>query len=164
MNYVVFGYKRHGKDTACEFLEARFGLKFASSSRFACDKFLFEQLRESHGYQTADQCFEDRDSHRQLWYEAIRNYNADDRTQLGRELFEEHQIYCGIRDREEFYALKEAGLFDLAIWVDASERKPPEDTTSMNLTPKDADIILTNNGTLDDLAMKLERLFSALRH
>lgn len=162
MRYVIFGHQRHGKDTVCEYLSERFGLTYTASSWYACQVFLFSQLRDKYGYANPQECFDDRGNHRAEWYEAIRDYNAGDRTRMGREILDFHAIYCGIRDREEFEALRDAKLFNLAIWVDASDRKPPEDSSSMNLTRADADIIVDNNGTLDDLHFRLDRLFTLL--
>src|SRR5690606_3625161 len=114
------GYKRHGKDTACEYLRDRYGISFASSSETACNLFLFDQIKDQFGYKTKEECFEDRHNHRELWFNAIRDYNIPDMARLGRQIFAQNDVYCGIRNDEEFYALKERGLFDLAVWVDAS--------------------------------------------
>lgn len=162
MRLIVFGHQRHGKDTACEYLWAHFDLSFVSSSFFACDRFIFDQMKDEHGYRTVDECFNDRINHRDTWYNAIRSYNDGDRTRLGREIFDSHDVYCGIRDRDEFYALKAAGLVDLAIWIDASDRLPPEGSGSMNLTREDADIIVSNNTDLADFHVRLERLAKLL--
>lgn len=159
---VVFGFQRHGKDTACEYLAAHYGLTFAASSMFACQTFLFDQLKPQLGYATIEECFQDRVHHRQTWYEAIREFNAEDRGRLGKAIFAKHDIYCGIRDREEFECLRREGCFDKAIWVDASDRLPPEPSTSMNLTMDDADITISNNGSLSDLYRSLDDLMVSL--
>lgn len=159
MKFIIFGYKRHGKDTACEILGKVFGLDYAASSEFACEKFLFKQLQSSHGYTNMKECFEDRHNHRALWFDAIRDYNTPDLARLGKEIFAENDIYCGIRNKEEFDSLKSAGYFDLAIWVDASDRLPPEDASSMTLSAADADIVISNNGTLEEFEARLVRLF-----
>lgn len=159
MKYIIFGHKRHGKDTACEILQEKFGLRYAASSEFACEKFLFEQLRASHGYETVQDCFEDRHNHRALWFNAIRDYNRSDLARLGKEIFAENDIYCGIRNKEEFDALRKEGFFDLAIWIDASERLPPEDASSMTLTRADADIVIDNNDSLEAFEARLKRVF-----
>jgi len=157
MKLIVFGHKRHGKDTACEHLRDNHGLSFASSSWYACQTFLFDQLKDRFGYSTPEDCFADRGNHRQLWYEAIRDYNAQDRTRLGRGIFAEHDVYCGIRDLEEFNALRQAGLFDLAVWIDASTRLPAEGMKSMNLCMwRDADVIIGNNGEPHELPSNLD--------
>lgn len=162
MNIVVFGHKRHGKDFACEFLNRQYGLTFKSSSEYACEKFIFEQLRESHGYSSSEECFADRHNHRALWYNLIREYNKNDKTRLGSEIFSLYNIYCGIRDKQEFDALRKNGYFDLAIWIDAGERLPPEGSDSMSLTKGDADIIIDNNGTKGAFHDRIDRLFSLM--
>lgn len=162
MKIVIFGYQQHGKDSACEYLQSAYGLTFTSSSWYACQAFLFEQLRHSMGYETIEQCFADRTNHRPLWYQAIRTYNDADRARLGREIFSGHDVYCGIRDREEFECLRAQGLFDLAIWIDACKRKPPESSASMNLSPDDADVILSNNDDLTSLHRRLDCLMNRL--
>lgn len=162
-NVIIFGHKQHGKDTACEYLQSKFGMSFISSSFFACQNFLFDQLREIHGYKTIEECFADRVNHRKYWYEAIRDFNYPDKTRMGRQLFDKHAIYCGIRDLEEFTALKAAGLVNLSIFIDASGRLEKESTESMNVDIEDADIIITNNGTLEEFYNKLDRLFFMLK-
>ncbi|MHD0644832.1 hypothetical protein ACYPKM_04345 [Pseudomonas aeruginosa] len=163
LKYMIFGHKRHGKDTCCEYLEQSQGLTFVSSSMFACKEFIFDQMKDEHGYKSPQECFDDRDNHRSTWYDAIRAYNDGNRTRLGSAIYGSHDIYCGIRDRDEFYALKAAGAFDLAIWIDAGERLPPEDQSSMNLTINDADIVITNNGTLEEFHARIDRLMAVLR-
>lgn len=162
MNLVIFGYKRHGKDFACEFLERQYGLTFKSSSEYACEKFIFDKMKDEYGYKTPSECFEDRDNHRRIWYNLIRDYNSHNRIRLGSEIFSEYQVYCGIRDKEEFQALRAAGYFDLAIWIDSSLRLPPEGVSSMNLSTNDADIIVPNNGSKSEFYDRLDRLFSHL--
>lgn len=162
-NVIIFGHKQHGKDTACEYLEAKYGVSFASSSLFACQLFLFEQMRkEGHSYETIEECFADRVNHRKYWYEAIRDYNTPDKTRLGTKLFSKNDVYCGIRDLEEFRALKAAGMVRLAIFIDASGRLEKEDPESMKMDIEDADIVITNNSTLEEFYTKLDRLMAVL--
>ena len=161
---IIFGHKQHGKDTACEYLEGKYGVSFASSSLFACQLFLFEQMeREGYHYETIEECFADRVNHRQYWYEAIRDYNTPDKTRLGTWLFGQHDVYCGIRDLDEFHALKAAGRVNLAIFIDASGRLEKEGSESMKMDIEHADIIITNNGTLDEFYDKLDRLYAMLK-
>ena len=162
-NVIIFGHRQHGKDTACEYLEAKYGVSFASSSLFACQLFLFEQMRkEGHSYETIEECFADRVNHRKYWYEAIRDYNTPDKTRLGTKLFSKNDVYCGIRDLEEFRALKAAGMVRLAIFIDASGRLEKEDPESMKMDIEDADIVITNNSTLEEFYTKLDRLMAVL--
>ena len=101
-------------------------------------------------------------NHRKYWYEAIRDFNVPDKSRLGKLLFDRHAIYCGIRDKEEFDSLTADGLIHLAIFIDASGRLPKEDPESMKMDIEDADIVITNNGTLEQFYEKLDRLMMQL--
>ena len=74
---MILGSARHGKDTMAEILRDEFGMTFESSSQSAADIFLYDLLKEKYGYETSEECFEDRHNHRQEWYEAIKAYNKD---------------------------------------------------------------------------------------
>ena len=58
--------------------------------------------------------------------------------------------------RNELYACKEKGIFDIIVWVDRSEHLPPEPKSSMDITKSDADVTIDNNGTLEDLAVNVD--------
>lgn len=162
MKIIVMGYKRHGKDFACEYLNSMFGRTYSSSSWMACKLFLYEQLKTKYGYTSAEQCFNDRHNHRAEWFNAIRAYNDPDLCRLGKQIFASHDIYCGIRNREEFEALRDQKLFDYAVWVDATARiGEKEDITSMELTPDDADVIIDNNRSPLELYHQLDEFHSA---
>ena len=143
MKLMVCGYGRHGKDTFCELS----GLKFESSSYFALHAFIWPAWGIMQNYLTPEKCFEDRHNHRAKWHELIKRYNKDDKARLARAIFSENDIYCGIRCREEFNAAKADKLFDYSIWVDASDRHPPEPKDSCTITPDMCDFVLSNNGT-----------------
>ena len=55
------------------------------------------------------------------------------------------------------------GLFDLIIWVDASERLPKEPSTSFNIDKSCADIIVENNGTLEEFVQKTKNIGNILK-
>lgn len=149
---MVCGHARHGKDQLCEYM----GLKYTSSSRMAIDKVIWDAI--GHQYDSKAECYEDRVNKRGEWYDLIHAYNTPDKTRLVREIYASNDVYCGLRDREEFLQAKEEGLFDLSIWVDASDRLPPESESSCTILPSDCDIIVHNNGTLAELESKASRL------
>lgn len=162
-NFIIFGHKRHGKDTACEYLQSKYGIKFAATSFLACETFLFEKMKaDGYNYQTVEECFDDRANHRKYWYETIRDFNTPDKARFGKLVFDKYDIYCGLRDREELNAIRAAGLVQLSIFIDASARLEKEDPESMKLDIEDADIIITNNGTVEQLYEKLDKLFTQL--
>lgn len=155
---LIIGDARHGKDTASEFLKDNFGMDFQSSSQAAADIFIYDALKDKYGYSTPEECFEDRVNHRAEWYDLICEYNKVDKARLAKEIVGKTGCYVGMRDADEIEECLRIGLFDLIIWVDASERLPEEDKSSFNIEKGIADIIVNNNGTLEAFHKKLERL------
>lgn len=155
---LILGSARHGKDTFAEILRDRFFLEFKSSSQAAADIFIYKELKDKYGYTTPEECFEDRMNHRQEWYEMICDYNKDDRARLAKDILSITDCYVGMRDRDEINECMEQGLFDIIIWVDASDRLPLEGAGSFNIDRSCADIVLENNGTLEEFVEKTTRL------
>lgn len=158
INLLIIGPARHGKDTLAEILKEHFGISFISSSQACADIFIYNELKDKYGYKTPEECFEDRVNHRPEWYQMICDYNKDDRAKLAKEILKYNNTYVGMRDWEEIVECKKQNLFDLIIWVDASERLPEESSDSFNITKKDADIIIENNTTLEDFKERVLRL------
>lgn len=155
---LIIGPARHGKDTLAELLRDKFGLKFVSSSQACADIFIYDALKEKYGYETPEECFEDRVNHRQEWYEMICEYNSEDKARLAKEILKTTDCYVGMRDRGEIKECMKQGLFDLIVWVDASDRLPLEGKESFNIDMSCADIIIQNNGTLENFIEKVDRL------
>lgn len=159
---LVISHKRWGKDTFAEILNENFGLKYESSSQAASDIFLYDKLKEKYGYITPEECFLDRMNRRQEWYEAICEYNKDDKTRLAKGILERTDAYVGMRDRNEITECLNQKLFDLVIWVDSSKRLPTEGSESFNIDESCADIIIDNNGTLGEFRERVIRLGKVL--
>jgi hypothetical protein len=157
MKLLVLGHARHGKDTAAEMLQQALGLTFCSSSKFAAEHVVRPALALSGiVYPSIGACFEDRVHHRKAWYEAIVSFNRDDPARLGRMIFGQYDVYVGLRSRVELQALREAKLFDLCLWIDANGRGvPPEPLDSCSVTAEDADVVVPNDGTLEQLRERL---------
>ena len=160
---LIIGHARHAKDSFAEILRDEFGLTFISSSQAAADIFIYDELKEKYGYTTSIECFEDRMNHRQEWYEMICDYNVDDKARLAKGILEMADCYVGMRDRGEILECIKQGLFDLIIWVDASERLPQEPATSFNIDKSCADVIIENNGTFEEFKEKVIRLGKFLK-
>jgi hypothetical protein len=158
LKLLVIGHGRHGKDTVCEMLRDKYGYSFESSSQFCSKLFIYDQLKDKYGYSDEEQCYADRHNHRAEWYDAICNYNVPDAARLGREIFKQHDIYCGLRNKREFFAMKNTGVFDKAIWVDRSDHLPPESKNSMSLEQWMADYTIDNNGSLEELQFNVDQL------
>jgi len=153
---LILGHARHGKDTLAELLRDAFGLRFTSSSLFVAESVMLPAFRKvGVHYPSAEACFEARGSNRAFWYTTIKEHLLEDGALLARQIFEGNEIYCGVRDPRELQAIKDAGLADLIVWVDASGRGvPPEPASSCAVTADDADIIISNDGTVEDLRAK----------
>lgn len=155
---LILGHARHGKDTFAEILRDHFGLKFKSSSVAASEIFLYDTLKDKYGYETPEECFEDRVNHRQEWHELIVDYNKDDRARLAKDILKDADCYVGMRSGLEIEECKKQGLFDIIIWVDASERLDPEPKESFNIDISYADFIVPNHGTYEEFEERVLRI------
>lgn len=156
---VITGYARHGKDTVCEILRDNHNYSFESSSHVLAEEVVYPYLAPIYGYNSIDECYADRVNHRKEWFDILVEYNTPDLTRLGRKIFEQYDIYCGLRNVHELHAMRLKGMYDLLIWVDAFDRVGTiEGSDSMSITPDYADIILFNNGSLYDLVSAVDTL------
>lgn len=160
LKLMILGYARHGKDTVAEILRDNLGLTFMSSSFAAAERVMVPFLA-SKGitYANLDECYADRVNHRQDWYEQIKAFNTPDGARLAREIYAKNDIYVGMRHHVELEAVRAAGLFDYAIWVDRSKHVAPEPSTSISITRADANYVIDNNGTLAQLKVNTLALY-----
>ena len=156
MKLLILGYGRHGKDTLAEIFRDQFGMTFCSTSLAVSEIVIFPSLKHKYNYNTPEECYEDRSNHRQEWYNLISNYTSKDPSRLCRDIIKENDCYVGLRSKRELEASRY--IFDLIIFVDAQDRCPIESKESCTITPDDADIIITNNGTLDQFQNKAVNL------
>jgi hypothetical protein len=92
----------------------------------------------------------------------IHNYCKDDLARLGRNLFDEHDIYCGLRNKREFFAMQNEEIFDYAIWVDRSDHLPSEDPSSMSIEQWMCNYTIDNNGDLQRLKKNVHILMETI--
>jgi len=151
MKILVLGTARHGKDSLAELLNEYYGMTFKSSSEMANELFIYDELKQKYGYNSPEECFEDRMNHREEWYLMICGYNMEDKSRLTKDIINKYDCYVGMRDLEEFKSSKD--LFDLIIWVDASKRLQSNEVTN-KISIDEAHIVLTNNGTFEDFQSK----------
>ena len=155
---LLIGNARHGKDSLAEILNKEFDLTFKSSSQAAADIFIYNELKNKYGYKTPEECFEDRVNHRAEWYQLICEYNNGDLAKLAKGILSISDCYVGMRDRNEINECIKQGLFDLIIWVDASDRLPLESPDSFNIDKSCADIIIENNLDYETFKQRAIRL------
>ena len=137
------------------------GLSAVSSSLFACSRVVVPYLRDRGvAYRDDLECYERRHERREQWYRAIRDYNRDDKSRLAASIFGEHDIYVGIRDREEYLASR--GLAIVSFWIDSGRRVSYRDPTC-GVTRDMCDVVVDNNGTIGDLERQAKRFGLACR-
>jgi hypothetical protein len=78
-------------------------------------------------------------------------------------MFSAYDIYCGLRNKREFFAMQNTGVFDYCIWVDRSMHLPPESNDSMSLEHWMADYTVDNNSTLEELQFNVDQLMNYLK-
>lgn len=151
---LIAGQGRHGKDELCSILNKKYGLTYTSSSWMAAEKFIYDKMKDTHGYSSVEECFNDRhtDDNRALWYQYITEYNKDDPARLAKQIVAENDIYCGLRSKRELDECYRQGVFHLTFWVDASERVEfVEGSDSISIGPEDCHFTLFNNTDLAHL-------------
>jgi dephospho-CoA kinase len=162
MKILIIGHARHGKDTLAEILNKEFGLTFKSSSMAAAEIFIYATLKETYGYNTPDECFEDRVNHRKEWFDLITEYNSVDKTALAAEILSYNDMYVGMRDSAEIEGCNAKGMFDFVVGV-FNPSLPLEAPDSFNIDLWDSsDFVIPNSGTLEEFEKKIIKVFLTL--
>ena len=156
---MIIGHAQHGKDTVASMLEEEFSYSHISGSWIACQQIIFPQM--SKRYSNDHECYIDRVNNREVWFNLIARYNDPDKARLGKLIYEKSDVYCGVRDASELWAINSLDLYDLCIWVDASKRMPKESPLSINVTEHMADVVVDNNGTEEQLLSNLRKVLES---
>ena len=153
---VVTGFAGHGKDQFCTFLlkASKGTIRFKDTSRILCQQIIYP-LWGIHHYDCEIDCYYDRKVNRAKWYNLLEEYSRNDKTSIANQVFLHSDIYCGLRSKEQLEALRRENCIAVLVWIDATARtKTTESLESCTITAKDADVIITNNGTLKQLEQK----------
>lgn len=163
MSILIIGHARHGKDTVAEIIREETGLRFESSSVAASRIFLYDLLKDKYGYQSPEECFDDRVNRRKEWHDLICEFNKQDKAALAKEILKELDIYVGMRSNEECEKCIRQGIFSMVIGV-FDPRKPLEPKSSFDIDLwEKSDIVISNAGTLRDLENKIIKLLPILK-
>ena len=154
---LIIGHGRHGKDTVAEYLRDKYDLRFYSSSDFVGKKCIWPVWGKER-YDTYDDMFADRVNHRHLWSNLISAYNTPDKARTAREMLQEEgaDMYVGMRKADEFDACIKENLFTHILWVDASDRHPPEPNPSMEMKETMATHRVSNNENIEHTYAQLD--------
>ena len=147
---LLVGYGRAGKDEGLGYLSAITGMKNAGCTSVYLTKYVAKELgiTESVAYAT-------RHANRDIWFELGQKLRENDPGILLREAMEHGTLTGGVRDFAEIAAAREFNLVDLIVWVE--NVRVPIDTT-VKFGPEHCDVIVQNNGTMDEYQDKLRRL------
>lgn len=156
---VLFcGPGRAGKDTAAEMFCDVTGLKFAGTFSKYLIKFVAPKLglSEEEAYRRRHES----DAMRMIWFETGNDIRKDDPTLLAKMAFENGDVSGGVRGLPEIKAIREHRVADLIVWV---ARDVPVDPT-LEFGREYADVVIDNNGTLDELREKVTALASLFNY
>jgi hypothetical protein len=146
---LVIGHGGHGKDKFAD-VWRDLDVPCIGSSEAACEPAVFPFLGPRYNYKTPDDCYLDRRTHRPEWCGLIKHFNAVNPGRLAEIIFQEADVYVGMRAFKEFATVIRRWE-PLVVWVDRSDHKPPEPADSMELAAADAHVQIDNNGSLDHL-------------
>lgn len=150
---MFVGEGRAGKDTACEYLEQITTLRNAgTTSKYLC-KHVAKELGLSPEEAYARR--HESDEMRMVWYNKGNELREKGPTTLAREALQHGEITGGIRALDEILACRAERVVDLIVWIE--NKRVPKDPT-VKFTSAEADIIIENNGSLEDFYEKLGRL------
>lgn len=138
------------------------------TSWYAAEKMYWELIMNKlHDYPAKEWCpkwpsalamWQDRQQHRELWAEWIKQYNYQhaQSIQLYQDAYDaDEDILDGIRKIHELEAVCENFRIILKIWID-NDRVPPDPT--LEYGPERCDIRVANHGSLEEYADRLTRL------
>lgn len=161
---LIIGDARHGKDTVAEIICKNSDFRSLSSSIAALDIFLFDVLNGKYElkYNSKQDAFKDRVNHRDIWYSEICEYNRHDSTRLVKDILKKASIYIGLRNSVEIDSAIKENLFDYIIGVyDYRKKRESLNSNTANVF-KYSDLIINNNGTLEDLEYKVKLALNGL--
>jgi len=161
MKLLIIGHGRHGKDTIAAMITNHIGLTKTNSSQYACDTFIYEELKGKYGYKNSEECFKDRYNHRKEWYNLIADYCKEDPSRLAKSILEKVDMYIGMRAKDQIEDALSLKLFDYIVGV-YDPRKPLEgDSFGFNLFDY-ADFVIPNSGTLEDLEKRVLKVIKPI--
>lgn len=149
---AILGNGRAGKDTCGAWLGTHTLLRYVGSTSQVICPLIAKELGISE-----QEAWDTRHQNRKFWYDFANKYRIDDPTKLAKHCLKTGDMVVGLRDKVELQACKDAGLFDLIIWV---ERDTAVADPTVTFCRSDCDIIVENSGSFDELYHRLARLVS----
>jgi len=147
---AFLGFGRSGKDTAARMYCEAAGRKYVGSTSNA----ILPVIAHSIGL-PAEQVFAERHQHREFWFHWCNAFRRHYPSMVAKMLLAEADVLVGLRGLLEFESCRNNRVFDLSIWV---ERPGVGDCGTVAFDKSMCDLVLHNDGTEDDLAVKVQNL------
>ncbi len=157
---LILGHGQHGKNYAAEIIGKRYGLRFGDSSLEAFGA-IKPELKILFPDEDDETLYQNRRQNRILWKRLIKRFNTPDRARLTRQILKKYDGYVGLRDLDEYMATR--SLYDLIIWIDASARKPEDESMSIKYDSKRM-IIINNNCSKDNLLKEIATKLDGIKY
>ncbi len=149
MKLLILGYSGSGKTTAAQALAEILGCGYANTS----DR-LIEDYATEHGLDVQSVKLNKAKLRNEL-FDFGRAKQAKDALYPQSEQLKRYSILTGLRNPNEIEAAREHSLYDLIIWI--KNDRCSKDATD-RLIEDDADVIVPNNGSIEELKQRLHRL------
>jgi len=157
MKLAISGPGQAGKGTVSQYISDNWGIRYQQSTSEAAAAVVFRDITKQ--YSTVEECWADRANHREEWGQIIADFNQPDGIGLYRQMAGQNDIFDGIRRRAELQKCKEVGLVDKVVWL--NRPNIPLDA-SLDYGDEEADYIVDNSTTIEDLYSRLNLLWAKL--
>ena len=154
MRILLVGHGRAGKDVGGEYLEKITGLKFAGTTSLYLKKYVAQRLGRSE-----EDVYATRHDDREMWKAIGDEIRQNNPGMLLEEALAVGPITGGIRDIREIVHARDKNIVDLIVWIE-NDRVAVDPTVTFS--PREADIIIQNNWSIEEYHMRLRRLAKAL--
>lgn len=162
LKILLMGHEGHGKNTVCQLLQKNYGLSYQIASIYYAKNIIQPKLAEKYGYKNELLCWLDRHNHREEWFQLIKEYNLAHTFRTGSKIWSEFNIYSGLLDIQEYKFLRARKMFDVSIWVDASERVPSETKSTITVETYHGEHLIRNHSTRSALSRSVDGLMEKL--
>lgn len=131
---LILGASGVGKDTVANMLDCSYVPSTAAAARLFLFSLTNSLLPHARRYAQVTDMLRDKRQFRQLWFEAIKTYNAADGARLVKIVMQRYDtsMYVGLRDHREFEACLYQGLFDVVLVVER-DGIPPDPTYTIDV-------------------------------
>ena len=145
-NILILGHSGSGKTTAAKIVAKLMG----SPPPKNCSDFIIEDFAKENDLNPRE-VLKNKEEHRQDLFKYGLKRQSIDPAYPVTEAFKHSKVVTGVRTKENLEATKKAIKQLIVIWISSVVGKGSTD----QLGPEHADKVIENNGTIDDLKIKL---------